>query len=93
MTLALCLGRTLKELVGTMDSAEFDMWIEYNRRSPIGPKRGDLQAGIIAATIANYAGRARRDDAPAATPLDFMPLEKRPEPETDIDPVSFFRSL
>lgn len=94
MTLALCLGRTLKELVEGMSAAEFDMWVAYNRRSPLGPKRGDLQAGIIAATIANYAGRMRGKDAPAATPLDFMPLEQRPEPvEEDSDPLAFFRGL
>jgi hypothetical protein len=93
MTLALCLGRTFRELVETMDAAEFDMWIEYNRRSPIGPKRGDLQAGIVAATIANYAGKARKDGAPAATPLDYMPLEKRPEVDESPDPVSFFGGM
>jgi hypothetical protein len=92
MTLALCLGRTFKELISTMDAAEFEMWIEYSRRSPIGPRRGDLQAGIIAATVANYAGRSRKDGAEPAVPLDFMPLEpSRDAPEAD--PVSFFKAL
>lgn len=94
MDLALALGRTLEELGESMSAAEFSMWIARNAKAPIGARRGDLQAGVIAATIANYAGRMRGKDAPPATPLDFMPLEQRPEPiEEDSDPLAFFRGL
>jgi hypothetical protein len=43
----------------------------YHKISPIDDSRGDLQAGIIASTVARCAGN--KD----ASPMDFMPFEKR----------------
>lgn len=56
MTLALRLGRTLGELQGTMSASELKMWIEYDRRSPIGDIRGDIHAAQVAAAMLNSQG-------------------------------------
>lgn len=45
-------------------------WSEYDRCEPWGPERGDLRAGIVAATVANTVrGKGARPFKPA----DFMP--------------------
>jgi len=36
-----------------MTSAEFGEWLVYDQMSPGDPERGDLQAAVVAMTIAN----------------------------------------
>jgi len=92
MRLALRLGRTLEELGRTMSAAEFALWLELYREEPWDDSRDDLRAGIIAATVANYAGKVRKEGVQPATPLDFMPFvadagDAEPdEIETDEEP-------
>jgi hypothetical protein len=95
MGLALRLGRTLAELGETMTSEEFDLWLELHRSNgPWDDTRGDVHAGIIAATIANYAGMSRKQGAPLASPFDFMPFAKRQdEEESEPDPVAYFKAI
>jgi len=47
---------------------------------PFGGVRGDLQAGVIASTIANV-NKGKRGKA--FTPGDFMPLMKKPKQSED----------
>lgn len=56
MTLALRLGRTLHELRSTLTARELKMWIAYDRLSPIGDWRGDVQAAQISAAAFNAQG-------------------------------------
>ena len=56
MSLALRLGRTLHELRETLTASELKMWIEYDRISPIGDWRGDVQAAQIATAAINAQG-------------------------------------
>lgn len=51
----------------------------YDRIEPIGGDRGDLQAGIVAATVMNSQ---RGKGSKVFTPLDFMPLVDKPKVET-----------
>jgi len=61
---------TVAELESRMSAAELREWMAYDRVSPIGPERGDLCAGIVAATVANcHRGKGRA----AFKPTDFMP--------------------
>lgn len=53
MALALRLGRTLHELRSTITASELKMWIAYDRLSPIGDWRGDVQAAQISASVFN----------------------------------------
>ncbi len=88
------MGRTLGELAETMSSAEFSTWLELYRREPWDDSRMDLGFGIVASTIANFAGRMRSETAPPARPGDFMPfVERSEEREPEIDPVAYFRAL
>ncbi|WP_455852688.1 phage tail assembly protein T [Pantoea endophytica] len=56
MTLALRLGRTLHELRETLTASELKMWIAFDRQSPIGDWRGDVQSAQIATAIFNSQG-------------------------------------
>ena len=56
MSLALGLGRTLHELRQTLTASELKMWIAFDRVSPIGDWRGDVQAAQIAVATLNVQG-------------------------------------
>jgi hypothetical protein len=57
----------LRVMLATMDSAELALWDAFDQIEPIGERRADLRAGIIAANIA--AGQR----AGAHKPGDFVP--------------------
>jgi hypothetical protein len=78
--LALAMGRTIQELRAVLSYAEFQEWCLYYQIEPWGEERADLRAGIVASTIASYAGKERSMSAPPALPADFMPYLDRPEP-------------
>ena len=80
--LALAMGRTVRELLGAMDSHELTEWIAFDIVEPIGGKRGDIQAAIIAATVAN-ANRGKLGKA--LQPADFIPEYGALERTTDVD--------
>lgn len=56
MVLALRLGRTLGELMDSIDTQELSLWRELDRTSPLGDERADLLAASLAATVAQAAG-------------------------------------
>ncbi|ADW73434.1 hypothetical protein Rahaq_1816 [Rahnella aceris] len=55
-SLALRLGRTVHELRETLTASELKMWIAYDRLSPIGDWRGDVQAAQVATATINAQG-------------------------------------
>lgn len=64
MTLALRLGKTLDELTSTLTASELKLWLAYNKKSPIGDTRGDIQtASIVTAVINSQGGKISIDDA------------------------------
>lgn len=80
--LALAMGRTVAELGAVLSYREFQEWCLFFQIEPWGEQRADLRAGIVASTIANYAGRVRSEDAGAAAPQEFMPYVERPDHPT-----------
>jgi len=56
MSLALRLGRTLHELRATLTASELKMWIAFDRQSPIGDWRGDVQAAQVSTAMLNSQG-------------------------------------
>ncbi|EOE5319063.1 DUF4035 domain-containing protein [Providencia rettgeri] len=56
MTLALRLGKTLKALTHDLDASELRMWMAYDKISPIGDGRGDIQTAMITSAVMNAAG-------------------------------------
>lgn len=64
-----------------LSSYEVALWEAEFRLSPWDEFRGDLRAGLIAATLANVN---RGKDTPAFKPADFMPyLQQKQEPAPD----------
>jgi hypothetical protein len=98
MMLALKLGRTLEELGRSMSSYEFSLWCALYDLDQWGELRADERAGIIASTIANWAGMMRSKESEVLRPRDFMPhLPRSPEveaePAVEPDPVAFFGAV
>ncbi len=96
MSLALAMGRTLQELGDAMTAEEFGLWLALYRIDPWGEQRADLRAGIVASTIANYAGMTRSKSAGAAKPTDFMAyIDKQDESHVEInpDPMAHFGGM
>lgn len=58
------------EMLDRIPSRELTEWQAYERvAGPLGPARADVQAAIVAATVAN----ANRGKGKPATPADFVP--------------------
>ena len=79
-----------------MSSAEFSVWLAMYKRAPWDERRLDIGFGQVAATVANYAGKIRAENAEQASPLDFMLFEAShsdQEKTNEVDPVTFFRAL
>jgi hypothetical protein len=60
------------ELLRRTTSRELTEWMAFYELEPFGPERGDLRAGIVAATVAN-ANRDPKKVKKAFEPQDFMP--------------------
>ena len=71
---------TVRELLARVDSRELSEWMAYYQLEPFGNVREDLQAGIVASTIANV-NRGKNDKA--FQPSDFMPFMEKPEQTVD----------
>lgn len=70
MRLALALGKSVRELLDCMDSAELANWLAYDQISPFGSERTDLGAAIVASTVANvWRGKGQK----AYKVDDFLP--------------------
>lgn len=65
-----------------VDSAEFAEWMAFAQvDGPWWPERGDVQAGVVASTLANLHVRKGRRFAPA----DFMPYRNAaPKPQQSV---------
>ncbi len=76
---------SVRELLERIDSRELAEWMAYYTLDPFGSVRTDLNAGVIAATIANAnKGKNGRPFQPA----DFMPyVEKSEQSEEDMKAI------
>ena len=78
--LALALGKTVGELLDSIDSRELTEWQIFDSIDPIGAWRDDYASGLLCALQANMN---RRKGAKAFVPQDFMPFVPR-----DSEPAS-----
>ena len=99
--LARTLGRTLDELGDSMSAAEFlDHWDDY-QRDPWGGLRDDLNTAHITKSIANYAGKMRKDSLEYRDAVDVLRYEtdkllnpqEHEAPEKEIDPATFLATI
>jgi hypothetical protein len=71
---------TVAEMLERISASELTDWLAYERiAGPLGPERGDVQAAVIASTIANV-NRGKRGKI--FKPKDFMPQWSRPGART-----------
>ena len=59
----------MAELLATISSEELTEWAAYYQIDPFGSHRADIQAGVVASTMANI--HAKRGHS--FTPADFIP--------------------
>lgn len=60
----------MRELLGALDSHELTEWTAFDVVEPIGGRRGDIQAAVVASTVANIW---RKQGSSAFEPADFIP--------------------
>ena len=78
----------MAELGETMSSAEFSIWVALYKQAPWDDTRADVQSAMVAATVASYAGKMRKEGSTVEL-SEFMPFlarEEMPEP----DPMEHF---
>lgn len=76
---------TVRELLARIDSRELSEWMAYYELNPFGSVRTDLNAGVIAATIANVN---RGKNGKTFQPADFMPyVETADQSEEDMKAI------
>ena len=79
----------MAELLVTISSEELLEWAAYYQLDPFGGPRGDLQASIVASTLANiHAKRGHR-----FTPKDFMPDFTSPQESPRMTPQEIHARL
>lgn len=69
------LGKSLGEVL-ELPALEVAEWAAYHRISPIGAYRSDIQAGIVASTVANV-NRGKGTKAFKATDFMIKPPESK----------------
>jgi hypothetical protein len=77
MRLALRLGRTLRELLATIESSELTLWQAFDDLEPIGGDADDYRAALAAAVTFNVN---RGPNTPVKHPLDLIPWSSRHRP-------------
>lgn len=75
-----------------MSSAEFSVWLKIYETEPWDDMRADVGFAVVAATIANYAGKIRKTGKEAKL-ADFMPFAKSNDVILEPDPAEFFRNF
>lgn len=82
MALALGAG-SVEKMMTEMSYEEYATWKKLDGLEPLGLKRADFQAGVIASTIRNV--NLSRGST-AKSPHDFMPLQRRlKQMKTELD--------
>lgn len=77
-------------MMARMSSSQFTAWLAFDQLEPISlGYRGDVQAGVVAATIANVYRDPRRRSDPYR-PADFMPRWGEPERAARRDPRQLY---
>ena len=80
---------TVREILARIDSRELAEWMQYYALSPFGDERQDLQAGIIACTIAN----ANSAKGKSFKPEDFMPYATEQREQTTDDMKALLNTM
>lgn len=82
------MGLTVSELLIKTTSAELCFWEIIANNEFLGDEREDYRAGVVASTIANYAGKTLKEYV-TCSPLDFMPFKS----EIQSDPLEVSQQI
>ena len=82
--IAALFGCTVEEVQRRMSSSEFTDWCAFYALEPWGWDAQNWRMGVVAATVANYSGHAKK----ALKPSDFMP-----RPPKRLSPTETLRLL
>ena len=72
----------MEELLASISSEELTEWAAYYQLDPFGSYRADLQAGVVASTMANIHAKKGHTFGPA----DFIPRFGDPEKSPSMSP-------
>jgi hypothetical protein len=75
---------TVSSLLDNISSKELTEWMIYDKLEPFGDSRGDIQAGIISASVYNSQGGNK---GKAYSPSDFIPKFWAKEEQVDYRPM------
>lgn len=70
------------KMLGEMTASQLTEWAAYASLEPWGPEVDDQRAGVIAATVANMAGKVL-PKGKELTPADLFP-GRLPKPKPDL---------
>ncbi len=73
-----------------MTSREITEWIAYDSLEPVGALRGDVQAALVAATVANCHRASKSKPFRIA---DFLPFRSRRDERRGGDMAAAFAAL
>jgi hypothetical protein len=74
------MGKTVEQLLRELSSAELAEWIALDGIEPVGARRDDIHAGMIAATVANV--NRKEGSKPVGPDFFFGWLKPKKEVET-----------
>lgn len=84
---------TVRELLARVDSRELSEWMAFATLEPLGDARGDLQAAIVASTVANTARNPKKRRRPFA-PAEFIPdFDRQRRQQTWQEQLAFVEML
>ncbi len=88
--LALALGRTVDELLGSITEREYQMWLAFYGVEPFGDEAEDVRWSSFMAMFAN-ANRGK--NSPAERPRKYSLIKLRPAPQTPEQQKAAFKAL
>lgn len=82
------MGIPIGELQQRVSSREFVEYWAFDQLEPFGPERADINAGIVASTVANSVRNPKKRQRPYS-PAEFIPKYGPPEVEEELTPEEF----
>lgn len=76
-------------MLSELRPSELGMWQAMYMVDPWGEERGDLRAGIVASTIASWAGKTMVKGH-SVDPFDYMPLVENPKKKASLTGLHAF---
>lgn len=84
MDLALAMGRTVRELMDSLESAEYTDWLAYGRIRPVGESAQDWHFATLKTLIANQWRRSK--DKPIGPEKLLLAYIKPEKPVEELTP-------